>query len=206
MKMKSMVKLILIAILTCVLSACGMMPSVDDVFVDQREDYKNAHELPSLEVPPGLSGGAIQDEYDGGTKDTVVTPTSSTVVQTTPLSELQPRAELIKNGVDSYVLVRDSVRNTWRKTISALEEKSYDIEDKNRQTSLVYLNISKDSGSSSMLSSLSFWKKADTDVYILELKRGEDGVEVRVLDEDKGRIDNNISQTLLADLLAQLAP
>jgi len=206
MKMKVMIKLILIAMLACVLSACGMMPSVDGVFVDQREDYKNAHELPSLEVPPGLSGGAIQDEYDGGTKDTVIMSTNSKVAQTAPLNDLQPRTELIKNAVDSYLLVRDSLRNTWRKTISALEEKNYDIEDKNRQTSLVYLNIAKDSNSSSMLSSLSFWKKADTDVYILELKRAEDGVEVRVLDEEKGRVDNNISQALLADLLAQLAP
>lgn len=206
MNTKVMVKLILIAMLASILSACGMMPSVDEVFVDQRDEYKKAHELPPLEIPPELSGSAIKDEYDGATKNSVVSSSSRASVQTTPLSEEQPRAELIKKGVDSYLLVRDSLRNTWRKTISALEEKSYDIEDKNRQTSLVYLNIAKDSSSSSMLSSLSFWKRADTDVYILELKRAVEGVEVRVLDEEKTRIDNDISQSLLAELLAHLVP
>lgn len=207
MKINVMVKLILIAMLMAVLSACGMMPSVDEVFVDQREAYKRAHELPSLEVPPDLSGSVIKDEYDGGVNNNNVSPSVySNVVQTTPLNESQPSAELIQDGVDSHLLVRDSLRNAWRKTISALEEKNYDIEDKNRQTSLVYLNIAKNSGSSSMLSSLSFWKKAETDVYVVELQRAENGITVRVLDEEKNRIDNATSQTLLTDLLAQLAP
>ncbi|OUR88516.1 hypothetical protein A9Q85_03080, partial [Cycloclasticus sp. 44_32_T64] len=85
-------------------------------------------------------------------------------------------------------------------------EQGYDIEDKNRQTGQVYLNIAEDDSSSSMLSSLSFWKKADTSVYVLVLQAVENGVEVRVLDEEKNRIDNKVSKEILADLFAQLAP
>lgn len=206
MKMNVMIKLTSMLMLAGMLSACGMMPSVDSVFVDQREEYKKAHELPSLEVPPGLSGGTIKDEFDGGTKNRREASIDSAVVETVPLSELQPSAELVEKGVDSHLLVHESLRNAWRKTISALDEKGYDIEDKNRQSSEVYLNIAKGDDSSSMLSSLSFWKKADTDVYVLELRRVESGVEIRVLDEEKSRIDNAVSQTLLTDLLAQFAP
>ena len=66
--MNKVFKLTLLVILVGAVSACGLMPSVDGVFVDQRETYKKAHELPPLELPPELKAGAIQDEYDGGTK------------------------------------------------------------------------------------------------------------------------------------------
>jgi len=191
--------------LVSVLTACGMMPAVDDVFVDQKEDYKRAHELPSLEIPPGLSGGVIKDEYDGGTKSTLPASTASAVVETTPLNDNQPKAELMGSGVDSHLLVRDSLRNAWRKTIGVLEEQGYDIDDKNRQTGQIYLNIAEGDSSNSMLSSLSFWKKVDTDVYVLVLKSVENGVQVSVLDEEKNRVDNNVSTEILADLLTQLA-
>ena len=205
MKMRRVVKLIPLIMLVSVLTACGMMPAVDDVFVDQKEDYKRAHELPSLEIPPGLSGGVIKDEYDGGTKSTLPASTASAVVETTPLNDNQPKAELMGSGVDSHLLVRDSLRNAWRKTIGVLEEQGYDIDDKNRQTGQIYLNIAEGDSSNSMLSSLSFWKKVDTDVYVLALKSVENGVQVSVLDEEKNRVDNNVSTEILADLLTQLA-
>lgn len=124
MRMNKVFKLTLLVILVGAVSACGLMPSVDGVFVDQRETYKKAHELPPLELPPELKAGAIQDEYDGGTKTaTAYSSNNKAVVKTTPLSEDLPRVELIKQGVDSHLMVRDSLRNTWRKTISALEEK-----------------------------------------------------------------------------------
>lgn len=206
MRMNKVFKLTLLVILVGAVSACGLMPSVDGVFVDQRETYKKAHELPPLELPPELKAGAIQDEYDGGTKTaTAYSSNNKAVVKTTPLSEDLPPVELIKQGVDSHLMVRDSLRNTWRKTISALEEKNYDIEDKNRQTGLVYLNIAKDKGSSSMLSSLAFWKSVDTEVYLIELKQTDSGVTLRVLDEEETRIENEVSQTLLSDLLTHLA-
>jgi len=205
MKIKVIVRLMSMVMLTGLLSACGLMPSVDGVFIDQRDEYKKAHELPSLEVPPDLSGGAIKDEYDGGVKNRPNISKEIVAAETVPLSDFQPSAELIENGVDSHLLVRDSLRNTWRKTISALDEKGYDIEDKNRQSNQVYLNIAKDDGSSSMLSSLSFWKKADTEVYVLQLSNDAMGVKIRVLDEEKNSIDNTVSQTLLTDLLAQFA-
>jgi len=205
MKMKVLGKLTLVITLVGLLSACGLMPSVDGVFIDQRDEYKKAHELPSLEVPPGLSEGTIKDEYDGGVKKRPDVSTKIVATETTPLSDPQPSAELIEDGVDNHLLVRDSLRNVWRKTISALDKKDYDIEDKNRQSNQVYLNIAKEDGSSSMLSSLSFWKKADTEVYVLELSSDAMGVKIRVLDEEKNRIDNTVSQTLLTDLLAQFA-
>jgi len=206
MKMKAMVRLTSMLMLMGLLSACGMMPSVDSVFIDQRDEYKKAHELPSLELPPGLSAEVIKDEYDGGVKRRRgVSSTDVIAAETTPLSDPQPRVELIESGVDSHLLVRDSLRNAWRKTISALDKKGYDIEDKNRQSNQVYLNIAKDGGSSGMLSSLSFWKKADTDVYVLQLSSDEMGVKIRVLDEEETPIDNTVSQTLLTDLLAQFA-
>ena len=205
MKMRRVVKLIPLIMLVSVLTACGMMPAVDDVFVDQKEDYKRAHELPSLEIPPGLSGGVIKDEYDGGTKSTLPASTASAVVETTPLNDNQPKAELMGSGVDSHLLVRDSLRNAWRKTIGVLEEQGYDIDDKNRQTGQIYLNIAEGDSSNSMLSSLSFWKKVDTDVYVLVLKSVENGVQVSVLDEEKNRVNNNVSTEILADLLTQLA-
>ena len=206
MKMKAMVRLTSMLMLMGLLSACGLMPSVDSVFMDQRDEYKKAHELPSLEVPPDLSTEVIKDEYDGGVKRRRgVSSTDIVTAETTPLSDPQPRVELIESGVDSHLIVRDSLRNAWRKTISALDKKGYDIEDKNRQSNQVFLNIAKDGGSSGMLSSLSFWKKADTDVYVLQLSSDEMGVKIRVLDEEETPIDNTVSKTLLTDLLAQFA-
>ncbi|ORU92939.1 MAG: hypothetical protein A6F70_04115 [Cycloclasticus sp. symbiont of Bathymodiolus heckerae] len=195
-----------IALLGLGLTACSSLPSMDGVFIDQKEEYKKAHELPVLEVPPELSAGSVRDEYDGSARGTLPIPSVNAVVQTAPLGDEQPAVELMKGGVNTYLLVRDSLRNTWRKTISALEELDYDIEDKNRQRGKVYLNIASEGKSGNMLSSLSFWEKADITVYVLALDHQENGVSIRVLSEEKGRIDNKVSKRILSDLIGQLEP
>ena len=197
-----MIKLCLVT-LSLGLMACGSLPSVDAVFPDQKEAYKKAHELPPLEVPPELSKGQAKDEYDGGAKTQVAKRQAN--VTTQPLVDKQPFVEQLKQGVDSHLLVQDSLRNAWRKTVTALEELDYDIADKNRENSLIYLNIAtaKQGG---MLSTLSFWKKAETQVYLVAVERVETGIAVRVLNEQRDRIDDEFSRGILADLLTKLTP
>lgn len=203
MSMKAVIIKLCFVLLSLGLVACGSLPSVGEVFSDQKEAYKKAHELPPLEVPPELSKGQAKDEYDGGAK----TPTAkkTTGATTQPLADQKSFVEQLKQGVDSHLLVQDSLRNAWRKTVTALEELDYDIGDKNRENSLIYLNIAiaKQGG---MLSTLSFWKKAESQVYLVSVERVETGVAVRVLNEQKDRIDDEFSRGILADLLTKLTP
>ena len=188
------------------LLACGSLPDVGGVFSDQKEAYKKAHELPPLEVPPEFSTDKIKDEYDGAAKDTVAVADKNAVVTTTPLADATPAIELIEKGVDSHLIVNDSLSNTWRKTVEALEALNYDIEDKNLASSLIYLNVVAEKKEGSMLASLSFWKKAETLVYIVGVERIESGIAVRVLDAERGHIDDAFSKRLLAELLGKLQP
>jgi uncharacterized lipoprotein len=207
-----LIKLGCVGLVALGLTACSSMPSMDGVFVDQKESYKKAHVLPSLEMPPELSAGSVKDEYDGGTSTAAVTPTTSTPVGkvkavTTPLNdELQTTAEIIHVGTVSYLLIHDSFRNAWRKTLGALDALDYDIEDKNREDNLIYLNIAEANAKSGMLSSLSFWKDNSTSVYLISFDQYSDGIALEVQDSDGQLINNDISKKIYADLLTKLAP
>lgn len=201
-----MIKGLGLVLITSGLIACGGLPKVGEVFSDEKEAYKRAHELPPLEIPPGLLGQKIKDEYDGAAKGTVSIADKNAVVTTAPLAEATPAVELIENGVESHLLVHDSLNNAWRKTVKALRELSYDIEDKNRESGLIYLKVATEKKEGGMLSTLSFWKKSETMVYIVAIERIESGIAVRVLDEERNRLDDEISKGILADLLGKLQP
>jgi uncharacterized lipoprotein len=113
---------------------------------------------------------------------------------------------MINSGVDNHILFRDGIRNVWRKTIGALEELDYDIEDKNRESGMIYLNIVEGGEGRSMLSTVSFWKNEDTVEYIVSLDRLENGIAVRVLDKDKKRVRNDVSKDMYVDLMSQFKP
>ncbi|HIF18204.1 MAG TPA: outer membrane protein assembly factor BamC [Cycloclasticus sp.] len=200
-----LLKLSCVAVVSLSLAACGSMPSMDGVFVDQKESYKRAHELPSLEMPPELSSGAIKDEYDGAVR-TESFVTKKSVVKTTPLNEptLAP-AEIFTLGDVSYLLLHDNFRTSWRKTISALEELNYDIEDKNREKNIVYLNISDEVNDPGILSSLTFWKKSATSVYKLIFVEYSDSIAVKVQNDEGVFINNDVSKQIYNDLLSKLA-
>ncbi|MEW5056885.1 MAG: outer membrane protein assembly factor BamC [Cycloclasticus sp.] len=206
MKMQAVtIKLGAVVLISLGLNACSMLPSADGVFIDEKENYKKAHQLPELEIPPELLKGQQLNEYDGGVKGAVTTVNNESPLKTTPLSDLQTTVELIDQGLNSRLLMRDSLRNVWRKTLSALEALDYDIEDKNRETAQIYLNLAKDTGSDSMLSGLSFWKTVETSVYVIALKQQDDGVEISVLDEAQQQISDGLSDEVLSRLLAELA-
>jgi len=198
------IKLGAIALISLALNACSMLPSADGVFIDEKENYKKAHQLPELELPPELLSGQQKNEYDGGAKDAVAKADQYAQLETTPLSDEQAKVELIDQGDSSHLLIRDTLRNAWRKTVLALDTLDYDIEDKNRQSSLVYLNIAQEAESESMLSGLSFWSSAETTVYIVELKQMTEGVTVRVLDEEQQSISDAVSAEILSRLLTEL--
>ena len=199
------IKLGAVVLISLGLNACSMLPSADGVFIDEKENYKKAHQLPELEVPPELLKGQQLNEYDGGVKGAVTTVNNDSPLKTTPLSDLQTTVELIDQGLNSRLLMRDSLRNVWRKTLSALEALDYDIEDKNRETAQIYLNLVKDTGSDSMLSGLSFWKTVETSVYVIALKQQDDGVAISVLDEAQQQVSDGLSDEVLSRLLAELA-
>ena len=199
------IKLGAVVLISLGLNACSMLPSADGVFIDEKENYKKAHQLPELEIPPELLKGQQLNEYDGGVKGAVTTVNNDSPLKTTPLSDLQTTVELIDQGLNSRLLMRDSLRNVWRKTLSALEALDYDIEDKNRETAQIYLNLAKDTGSDSMLSGLSFWKTVETSVYVIALEQQDDGVEISVLDEAQQQISDGLSDEVLSRLLAELA-
>ncbi|MEO1889375.1 MAG: hypothetical protein ABGX33_05615 [Cycloclasticus sp.] len=199
-----LLKLTCVAVTSLSLAACSSMPSMDDVFVDQKESYKKAHVLPSLEMPPELSAGSVKDEYDGGTR-TESPVASKSVVKTTPLNEptLAP-AEIFKLGDVSYLLLHDNFRTSWRKTISALEDLDYDIEDKNREKNIVYLNIADEVNDPGMLSSLTFWEKSASSVYMLVFVEYSDSIAVKVQNEEGVFVNNDVSKQIYNDLLSQL--
>jgi len=199
------IKLGAVVLISLGLNACSMLPSADGVFIDEKENYKKAHQLPELEIPPELLKGQQLNEYDGGVKGAVTTVNNESPLKTTPLSDLQTTVELIDQGLNSRLLMRDSLRNVWRKTLSALEALDYDIEDKNRETAQIYLNLVKDTGSDSMLSGLSFWKTVETSVYVIALEQQDDGVAISVLDEAQQQISDGLSDEVLSRLLAELA-
>lgn len=201
-----LLKISCVSLVSLSLIACGSLPFTDSFFVDQKESYKRAYELPGLEVPPGLSAGQTRDEYDGGVRGIVSMPRANAIVKTTPLKEQLSAVELVGSGVDAHLLVRDSLRSTWRKVIGAFESLDYDIEDKNRVRSEVYLNIVTEETSGSMLSNLSFWNKADTVPYLVILERLDMGVAIRVLDKAEKRVGDKVASVILADLLAELTP
>lgn len=59
---KPVLKRILTASICTGLVACGSLPSMDEVFPDRKNDYKETQEIPSLEVPPGLSGATLTSD------------------------------------------------------------------------------------------------------------------------------------------------
>ena len=123
-----MTKCTLIALISMGLMACSIMPSTSGIFVDQKEAYKNAHELPSLELPPELVSESTAIKADSKTDAVRVVPPvkQNAIVNTTPLNdESKTGAEIINIGEVTYLLVHDSYRNTWRKIITALEELEY---------------------------------------------------------------------------------
>jgi len=209
MKIQQLViKLSCIGLFSLGLAACSTLPSGDGIFIDQKEEYKKAHELPTIEVPPTLLAGGAKDEYDGGIKRTQSVRSASTkgaVVKVASLADEQPLAELKKNGVNSSLLVRDSLRNTWRKTISVLDDLGYDIEDKNRERGKIYLNIPVASGKSKgLFSGFSLLGDVEVVVYVVALDDLENGVKIRVLSEEKGRVDDDVTRDILYDLTSNL--
>ena len=197
------IKLGAIALISLGLNACSMLPSGKGVFIDEKENYKKAHELPELEIPPKLLKGHQKDEYDGA-KAAQVVANKGAPLKTMPLNDEGSQLEFFEDGLNSRIVMRDTLRNVWRKTITALEALDYDIEDKNRATSMVYLNITKDAESESMLSGLSFWKTSEITVYLVALKQVEAGVEIRVLDEEQQHVFDAVSEDILSRLLAKI--
>ncbi|PCI70901.1 MAG: hypothetical protein COB26_02220 [Piscirickettsiaceae bacterium] len=207
MSVTTLTKRFLIALLPIGLIACSYMPETPDIFTDQKEAYKEAHELPPLEVPPELSSLGIEDTHRGSIKQPASILTKTAVVKTTALiDKTKPEVEIFKLGNVSYLLVRDSFRSAWRKTVSALEALEYDIEDKNREESLIHLNINDEVADTGMLSSLTFWKSASTTAYRIHFVQYSDAIAVKVQDDKGALVNNEVSEKIYTDLLKQLAP
>jgi uncharacterized lipoprotein len=200
--MKMILKLCLILSVSAGVVACGGLDSVKNAFPDQKEAYKKSHELPALEVPPGFTAADVKDEYDGAGDESVSLAEQKGDVKVTPLGDSKPAAEFVEHNNGDFLLVRDSLRNVWRKTIKALDDLDYDIEDKNREKSAIYLNIYE--GDGGMLSAISFWGGGKKKIYIIGMNQGEDGVVVQIRDENKKLAKNDTAKRLYDDLLKKL--
>jgi len=211
MKIKVAVsKFLVVSSMSFGLLACSI-PFVDPIFPDQKEDYKKAHELPSLELPPELPAQPENDEYDGGTKigSVAPAPVDADAVQAEPVVISKPNAEWVKEeGSNGYIFVSDSMRNAWREVVDAFKSLNYDVEDVNREEKLIYLNVTEDESDSGMLSSLAFWSDDSMTVttYIVSFDEYSDGIAVEVKDEDGKRVNNESSKQIYTDLLSILAP
>ena len=175
-----------------------------NVFPDQQDDYKRSHEIPALEVPPEMQHDSSKDEYDGAARGTEPLVASQAVTTTYALDDSMAKVELVESEGVPYLLLRDSMRNAWRMTVSGLYALEYEIEDKNRIDGMIYLEIA-DNSDTGMLSSLSFWGSAETTPYLLSLKRTEQGVAIQVLAENEEVAKDDVSELLYADLLDYLA-
>lgn len=207
MSVITLTKRFLIVFLSMGLFACSYMPETPDIFSDQKEAYKEAHELPPLEVPPELSSLDVEETHRSSIRQSASIVTKKAVVKTTPLIDRsKPEVEIFKLGDVSYLLIRDSFRSAWRKTVSALEALEYDIEDKNREESLIQLNIEDEITETGMLSSLTFWKSASTTLYQVNFVQYSDAIAVKVQDSKGNLVNNEVSEKIYADLLKQLTP
>ncbi len=194
-----LLKLSGVAMVSFSLAACSFLPPTDGILSDEKEAYKKAHELPLLEIPPDMLNALPKNEYDGAAK----AARSPALVKVTALEDIESAISLQVDEDVSYLLVRDSIRSTWRRTMSALNELNYDIEDKNRETGLIYLNIPME-GKEGMLSSLSFWKKVKTTPYLLTIGPLNKETAIHVLNEQKERVNDAVSSKILTDLMAEL--
>ncbi len=205
MSVTTSTKRFLIALLPMGLIACSYMPETPDIFTDQKEAYKEAHELPPLEVPPELSSLDIEGTHRNSIKQTASIITKKAVVETTALiDKAKPDVEIFKLDDVSYLLIRDSFRSAWRKTVGALEVLEYGIEDKNREESLIHLNISDEVSETGMLSALTFWKSAAITTYQVYFVQYSDAIAVKVRDSKGVVVNNEVSEKIYADLLKQL--
>ncbi|ORU90581.1 MAG: hypothetical protein A6F71_06350 [Cycloclasticus sp. symbiont of Poecilosclerida sp. M] len=201
---KTVMKLFSIVMILSGLIGCSL-DSVKGAFPDQKEAYKKSHELPELEVPPGLTGGNIKDEYDGAVSDETVSLAEHDkggTAKIMPLGDSKPAAEFVEHNNGDFLLVRDSMRVVWRKVIKTLDDLDYDIEDKNRDKSYIYLNIDESEGG--MLAALSFWGNSKTTTYIVSLQHAENGVVVQVKNGQKKPVRNDSSKRIYDDLLSKL--
>jgi len=191
-----LVKLSSLGFLIASLVACS------SIFPDQRDAYKKATELRPLEVPPGLSKQSIRNEQPGQANRAISSQAALVKVEALP----DPDADvlIIQTGQGRHLVVRDSLRSTWRKTVSALEELEYDIEDKNRENGLIYLDVLTDKKDDGMLASLAFWKNSAVKTYVLTLVADADTVVIQVNDENEKPVDDDIAKKIYTDLLNEL--
>jgi uncharacterized lipoprotein len=195
------------------LVACSYVPEVNEVFPDRKDEYKKSHEIPSLEVPPELSSVPVKNEYDGAVRSTrpvtertaVKEPVTDTAARTYPLNDSISEVELIEDEEFEYMLVRDSMRNTWRRVLTSFDELGYVVEDINRQQSVIYLEITKEVEEEGILQSLSFWKSdVESAIYVINLERIREGVLIHVLNENNEPVNDEVSTQIYDDLIAQL--
>lgn len=202
-------KFLVVSLMSLGLLACSI-PFVDPIFPDQKEDYKKAHELPPLELPPKLSAQPKKDEYDGGTKIRSVAPApvDAGAVQAEPVVTSKSNVKWVESGSNGHIFVSDSMRNAWRQVVDALELLNYGVEDVSREEKLIYLNVNEGEGNSGMLSSLAFWSDDSTTVttYLISFDEYSDGISVEVKDEDGELVNNESSKQIYTDLLSKLVP
>lgn len=99
-----------------VVGGCGYLFGDDGFFRDKSEDYKQAEELPVIEVPAGKEVGSLEEVYPiPEIRDEVVSPGSFEVPRPSPLvaGAADERVRIQSLGDDSWALVSIAPGQLW---------------------------------------------------------------------------------------------
>ncbi len=123
-------KILLLSITLFLINGCGSLPSLDQVFPDNRTKYQRSKKLPDLEVPPDLTSEAlndplaIPDEEDANTLSEF--QRRKIMRQGGQLSDAE--MALLDNADEKWMVVQGSTTEIWPKLREFWTAKDFDMD------------------------------------------------------------------------------
>lgn len=114
-------------IVVSMVSACGMLPALDEVVPDNTKKYRKAETMPPLDIPPDLSTARINDEI-AGNQNSTTTYSEFEEAANNPLAskysvtvELKP--SLSGEGKKRHLMMPTTREITWQRLLDFWAQK-----------------------------------------------------------------------------------
>jgi outer membrane protein assembly factor BamC len=117
--------------------------------------------------------------------------------------------ELIEEGNELYLNVKESFYRSWRFTGIALDRIGVKIDDRDRKLGVYYINYKpekpkKEKTLSGLFSFGDDDKKFEEASYLINIKRDDDKTRISVLDKSGKLLNNEVAKLLLKDIQKEL--